>query len=207
MKLPALSCVLCFLLPLSVSATTLPRQSVNDLYHEADVVAIIQIESGSVVKNGEHECGVKYRGRLLEPIKGPFKSNDVIEFGPFSGYGVGNQALVFLDDSTKVYDPKVSTNSSAMAQEAEYKKTCLPFMPKYSIMFSGFGFLEISWTTKFDYKDAVLFKDEWVASPDGLEKKLHERGDNRIESTEYWVKVADVVTYLKNIGIDKAANP
>jgi hypothetical protein len=196
-----------FLFPLNLLATTLPRLPVEDLYQRADVVAVVTIESGSVVANGEKQCGARYRGRILEAIKGPFKNNDVVEFGPFPGTGVGNQALVFLNDSAKVYTPKISTNSIAQASEAEYEKACSSLMPNFSIMFAGYGLLDIRWTSKFKYKDAVLFKDEWIAAPDSVEKKIRERGDDRIESTEYWVKVEDVVAYLRKLATKERAIP
>jgi len=195
------------LFPLSSFATTLPRLPLDDLYKNADVVAVVQIESGSIVEVGERACGIRYSGRVVESIKGPYKKSDTVEFGPYSGRGIGDSALVFLNRSDNVYSPKTSTNSTALAQEAAYRETCLSKMPKYSIMFDGFGFLEISWTTKFDYKEAVLFKDRWIASPGELERKLREPGDNQIKSDEYWVKANDVVTYLRNLGVTKSANP
>jgi hypothetical protein len=122
MKTFAYLLAFCSLLPMSVRATTLPRLPVEDLYQKANVVAVIQIESGSVIDSGGHQCGARYTGRILEAMKGPLKKDDPIEFGPFPGYGVGNHALVFLNDSAKVYSPKASTNSSSMAREAEYKE-------------------------------------------------------------------------------------
>ena len=188
------------------SATTLPRLPLDDLHKNAMVVAVVLIESGSIVMNGDRSCGIKYSGRILEAIKGPIKKGELIEFGPYRGQGIGNSALIFLNDSKNVYSPKASTNSIAVAQEAEYRKTCLSIMPKYSVMFEGLGLLEISWTLKFN-EEAISFKDDWVATPPGLESKLREPGDNQIVSDEYWVKVKDVVTYLKNIPADKATKP
>ncbi|MBV1775918.1 hypothetical protein KSF73_09340 [Burkholderiaceae bacterium DAT-1] len=179
-----------------LSATTLPRLSVDTLYKHADVVAIVQIESGELVKNGEQSCGVKYSGRIINALKGTFKKDDLINFGPYRDNGIGSFALVFLNESSNVFNPKIST-SLEIEKETEYKVQCTKRMPKYSIMHEGFGLLPISWTAKFDYKNAVALKDRWLASPEGIETKRREIDDDRIPSEEYWVLVDDMIHYLK----------
>jgi len=91
----------------------------------------------------------------------------------------------------------MSTNSAIENAGAEFEKRCAGAMPPFREMHQGFGTLRISWTTKFDYKDAVLFKEEWVLPPKGLKKKIAEYGDDQIVSKQSWVRVEDVIEYLR----------
>lgn len=188
-------------------ATTLPRLSVDKLYAHADVVAVVVIESGGIVSGGGKTCGIKYSGRVVHSMKGVFQPGDIVEFGPQVGLGVGTQKLVFLNERSAVYHPRMSTNSRAPAEEAAAQEACAPVAAKYVVMFDGMGVLDISWTSKFQYREAVVFKDKWIAAPAGVELKVRERGDDRIESTEYWVKVDDVVDYLKKLQRESPAGP
>lgn len=162
-------------------------------------MAIVTIESGGIVSGDGQGCGVKYSGRIVHSMKGAFRQGDIVEFGPYAGHGIGTQKLVFLNERSAVYDPRASTNSETLKQDAAAQKVCAPTTAKYVVMLDGMGVLDISWTSKFHYREAVAFEDRWIAAPAGVEKKVRERGDDRIESTEYWVKVEDVVEYLKKL--------
>lgn len=207
MKLRTWVAAFVLLCALELRATTLPRLSVDDLYTNADVVAVVTIESGGMVSGDGQGCGVKYSGRVVHAMKGAFRQGDIVEFGPNAGLGIGTRKLVFLNERSAVYHPRVSTNSGALMDEAAAQKACASTAAKYVVMFDGMGVLDISWTSKFHYREAVAFKDEWIAAPPGVEKKVRERGDDRIESTEYWVEVDDVVEYLKKLQREAPAKP
>jgi len=182
-------------------ATTLPQLTVAELYSKADVVAVVEIKSGAIIESGEYVCGANYKGKVVTPLKGDFKEGQIIGFGPFGGHKIGHQYLAFLTTKKNSYNPMTSTNSIQMNAEAKRNEVCGPLYEGYEIMFSGFGALEISWTTKFDYKDAVKLKDEWLKAPEGLLKKPVELGDNEMQSHsgEFWIKIEDMVGYINEL--------
>ena len=207
MKLRVWAAAFVLLCALELRATTLPRLSVDDLYARADVVAVVTIESGGIISGDGQGCGVKYSGRVVHSMKGAFRQGEIVEFGPNAGLGIGTQKLVFLNERSAVYHPRVSTNSRTLNEAAATQKACASSAAKYAVMFDGMGVLDISWTSKFNYREAVAFKDKWIAVPDGVEKKVREHGDDRVKSTEYWVKVDDVVEYLKKLQREATPTP
>lgn len=183
----------------SAQATTLPQLKVEDLFKEADVVVIAKIQSGHRVTAGEYPCGAKYEAKIIHSLKGELENDSIVEFGPYLGHGIGNKYLLFLKARGSRYEPMTSSTGAILSAMAEREKKCAPSEAAYGIMFHGFGALEISWTTKFEYKDAIKFPEEWVLPPVSLERKPAEAGDNRMLSEESWVREDDFVEYIREL--------
>jgi len=183
----------------SAQGTTLPQLKVEDLFKEADVVVIAEIQSGHRVTAGEYPCGAKYEAKIIHSLKGKLKNESIVEFGPYLGHGIGNKYLLFLKARGSRYEPMTSSTGAILSTMAEREKKCAPSEAAYNIVFHGFGALEISWTTKFENKDAIKFPEEWVLPPASLERKPAEAGDNRMLSEESWVREDDFVEYIREL--------
>ena len=70
--------------------------SLQDLIRQADVVALVNINSG----DAEHYGDVVYKATVTQAIKGVTDSQ-VVYFGPFLGYRVGSQYIVALRRTTQ----------------------------------------------------------------------------------------------------------
>jgi len=73
----------------------------KDLFTAADVVALVKITSG----DNEHYQVAIYRGEVTRSFKGS-KTGDTLYFGPFIGYGIGLEYLLFLRNSKQPLTPK-----------------------------------------------------------------------------------------------------
>lgn len=177
-------------------ATTLDKVALGTFLHEADFVALVRIESAELLRAGREECGVVYRARVEEPIKGEATKGELVRFGP-SGAGVGERLLIFLTKKEREFSAVASTNSASLEAEQMFEKACFEAMPPYRTMHEGFGSLPVSWTKKLDYKDGVLFMEEWVEPPPGLKKYKWEPGDNEIVSERSWIKLEEVIQLLR----------
>ena len=183
----------------SAQATTLPQLKVEDLFKEADVVVIAKIQSGHRVTAGEYPCGAKYEAKIIHSLKGELEHDSIVEFGPYLGHGIGDKYLLFLKARGSRYEPMTSSTGAILSAMAEHAQKCASSEAEYNIMFHGFGALEISWTTKFENKDAIKFPEEWVLPPTSLERKPAEVGDNKIISEESWVREDDFVEYIRGL--------
>ena len=192
-------CLLLTFLASPAQSTTLPQLKVEDLFKEADVVVIAEIQSGHRVSVGEFSCGAKYEAEIIHTLKGELEDQSIVEFGPFEGYGIGEKYLLFLKARGSRFDPVTSTNGIALAARAEYAENCASSEAAYNIMFHGMGALEISFTTKFDYNDAIKFHERWVLPPASLERKPAEADDNKVPSTESWVREDAFVEYIRGL--------
>jgi hypothetical protein len=198
--------IVLFLAGFPLYATTLPRLEIAELFELSDIVVLAQIESGRVLKTkGDYSCGAEYGARVLDSMKGKFKKGDLISFGPYSGEQIGGTRILFLSRTAANLSLYSSTNSVELNEESLRYKKCRRILPKYSVIFSGFGSVEVSFTMKFDYEEGVILKNQWLASPVGMETKMREPGDNRIISDrgESWVRLGDFVKYLHSLNISK----
>ena len=192
----------CLLLASPSGATTLPRLQVGELFELSEVVVLVQIEEGQLLRTRkDYSCGAEYKARVLDSIKGHFEKNDIISFGPYYGESIGAKRVLFLARTSEKLSQYASSGSVELDEEETHYKKCKGLLPKYSVVFSGFGSVEVSFTTKFDYKEAVIIKNEWLVPPIGLEAKLREPGDNQVisKSGESWVRLEEFVRYLHSL--------
>jgi hypothetical protein len=107
MKLKILRCVLlsaCLVQRAAVThAETIRSVTLSDLFAQADEVALVKVVSG----DSEHYKTAVYKAIIEQGFKGA-RSGDTIFFGPFVGYGVGLEYLVFLKKGSS-QEPITST--------------------------------------------------------------------------------------------------
>jgi hypothetical protein len=76
----------------------------KELYGAAEAVAVVEVIEGRLVSAGGDMCGARYKGRVLEGIKGA-KPGLVVEFGFLPSLKVGGSYLLFLGGYESVYIP------------------------------------------------------------------------------------------------------
>ena len=179
-------------------ATTLPSIQIADLYHEADVVARVQITAGRVLGAGDNACGAKYEAIVEEGHKG-VRKGDTIEFGNYFGYEIGNRYVLFLVAPGRTHEPVMSTNSMQREQKEKYVARCGPQLRRNTVMHSGNGALPIQWTAEFDYKDAVRVRRRYVGLPLGTRAKSAKVGEIEAGSDAVWVRVEDMSKLLNGL--------
>ena len=126
-------------------------------------------------------------------------ASETIEFGPYSGRAIGSKYLVFLVSAEHQFNPMTSTNSFDRSARAEQNAACGEVYPDLREMHSGMATLDISWTSQFNYEEAVRFPDDFVATPKGVKKKKAEPGDDQLLSEAYWVKLDRAIKHLRKV--------
>ena len=184
--------ITCFLILIGIldAIATIPRKiKVEELYDNADVVAIIKIVGKNSIFRDGYSCGTIYQGKVYSAIKGPIQDSSMVEFGLYIGREVGKKYLAFLNVRGKNFDPVISTNSIHIALRREFEKRCGDLSPKYREMFHGMATLEINQTVEFG---------SFIILPSDLERKPKNHSDSTIVSTKSQVNTEDIVTYLRN---------
>lgn len=120
----------------SANASTIAPVKLSDLFKQADLVAAVEIVSG----DGENYPGVVYKAKVLTAFKG-IDEKETIFFGPFAGYGVGKEYVVFLSKSEYGLKPN---------QNADSSRGGIPVF--YRIMYDGFSILPSDYECVFDGK-------------------------------------------------------
>ncbi len=146
-------------------ATIIMPVPLNELVLASDVVAIIQITEGSVIRDGETECGAKYGAQVIETLKGS-APRQPIEFGRRGGIEIGTRYLVFLAKSPMRYDPLLSTNGAAIQEEREYENKCATKWPRLNLIHSGNSAFRIAWyREKWKSSRAVFIRPDIIEIP------------------------------------------
>jgi hypothetical protein len=73
----------------------------EDLFNQADVVALVQIVSG----DAENYDEAVYKARVVRGLKGTSKKQTIF-YGPFAGGKLGSEYIVFLRKTSKAISPK-----------------------------------------------------------------------------------------------------
>ena len=131
----------------SADALTYAPVKVHELHSASEQVAIVQIVDGSVLLNGSVECGSKYRGRVIETIKGSAPA-DTIEFGRYyGGLEVGTRYVLFLSSKGGPFSRMPPTNVEPYRELQERERDCAGIWPK--LIASAFRVLwyEEKWKT------------------------------------------------------------
>jgi hypothetical protein len=135
LRIAAITAIMIMIASGQAPATSIKQVSVYDLFEEADIVAFLYITAGT----GEDYDKAVYKARIVTPFKGVNKG-DIIYFGPFASYGIGNEYLAFLKRTSlllgdlkrdNVTDP-IFKNGSSEAY--------------YSAMYSGYSMMPVSYT-------------------------------------------------------------
>ena len=166
----------------NVHSDTLKAQRIASLYEEADFVGFVKILSGEF----KEYSGAVYKARVLKILKGnPIETE--IYLGPFSGYGIGSEYLLFSRKTGQTLathwpQDRQSRDSLSFPANAEY----------FSIMFEGFGMMSIQYVVRLD-GNAVEIPTH-IKLPPELKEKI-KRSDNK-----EWVGKDDIAKYLESFG-------
>lgn len=181
-------------------ATTLASVPLTELFQQADVVVLVQVTQGQVLGVGEETCGARYEAVVLEGLKG-MKKGTTIKFGHLHGYKIGNRYLLFLLKSGRSYDTKMSTNAIMEHAQQQLIAKCSPVWHDLAVMHSGNGALPVNWASQFKYEDSVRIPSRFVGIPNELDTKAAKPSDNEESSGVVWVRLEDVLQYLKQLGL------
>ncbi len=182
-----------------VAATKLMPVSIDELFVAADVVAIVQITEGSVIRNGATECGVRYRAQVIDVLKGANREMS-IEFGRVEGYEIGTRYLIFLAADGKRYDPLASTNSDAIRAGYDYEKKCANKWPRLNLVHSGTSAFRISWyEEKWKSSRAAVIRPDVVDIPKAGYGGTTEKHEYPTYDGSVYVSLDDLVKHLSRV--------
>src|SRR5215467_9499730 len=163
---------------------------VEELFKQADLVAVVRVVSG----DAEHYPCAVYKAKVLQAFKGTDEGSTVY-FGPFVGYGVGEELLVFLRHSQKGIEP----NQNAADPSLNYG----PISSFYLAMYQGYGTLHIEYECVFDGKEiaqqcdyGVRVNTHQVMLPKTI-KTFPSSTKGAFSEETNWVRKSVFVVYLK----------
>jgi hypothetical protein len=199
--------ILCLMLVGGLSSPNLSAafkiscEDIAELLKEADYVALVRIDSGEALFSEDKLCGVKYKGRVLDGIKGISK-DELLEWctAVYSNNYDLQIGIPYILFSTKPGrgDP-FRPDTAWYDARAELHRVCSSVLQGNRIIHSGYGALKV----KFD--DPIRQSDEWkagvivpnfvIALPDTLKRE-----EERPEPLLYVrVPLKDLVSYLKSL--------
>jgi hypothetical protein len=190
MNLKILQCALllaCFAQGSEVTrAESIRSVTLSDLFSGADKVALVKVVSG----DSEHYKTAVYKAVIEQGFKGG-KSGDTIFFGPFVGYGVGVEYLVFLKKGPSE-DPS-SPNSPAYGRIESLDR----------IMYAGYSILPVGYECVFgDVLDncdhSVQLNPDQIILPPAIE--TYPKGEaTALTNYRKWVRRSTFLEELKRI--------
>jgi hypothetical protein len=182
----------------AANGTTLPRVTLSELFSNSDKVVFVEIAAGEVLSTEGGLCGAKYKGRVIENLKGSGVS-DTIEFGYYIGYEVGSRYILFLSKRSKPFEPKRSTNAGIESAAREAMARCAKYQPPLMISHSGYGAMKVTWSSQFKYNDSVRIAERYVGLPDSMLKKPAKPSHNEEYSDVMWVSLIDFLAELRKM--------
>lgn len=147
-------------------ATTLDRVPLETVYEGADIVALLRVIEGKLLKPLADNCGVTYKGQVLKLYKGG-KATE-LEFGHDAELIVGKRYLVFLTHPTREYRVRGSTNSISMQQDEEFEQRCASRRTAKKIMQGVHGAMVLDEVLVGDYADAIRVPTRFISLPQTL---------------------------------------
>ncbi|MFZ0818816.1 MAG: hypothetical protein WAM91_02020 [Candidatus Acidiferrales bacterium] len=112
----------------------------EDLFKQADVVAVLKILSGDT----EHYSATVYKTEVVKPFKG-VAAGQIVFLGPFVGYRIGWEYVAFLRRT----DEKMAPSKEPTSPGTTYG----PLPSFYHIMYQGYSIMEGSYECVFDGKE------------------------------------------------------
>ncbi len=180
-----------FLLYISVSyATKIKPVTLQQLTKQADIIALVEIQSSRLLKTLEYSCGIEHQANTYKILKGNVSSP--IKFGYMNGLKTGKRYLVFLskDASTiftssrfqKQFFNKPRLNACKKIQQA-----------KYTLSQAGTAYFEIEPSEYFNFSPSVRIQNRYFSVTDNIKGVADTNSPNG-----YWVKLDDIIQFIKD---------
>ncbi len=164
----------------------------EDLFKNADVVAVIKIQSGDT----EHYSTVVYKSEVVTPFKG-VAVGETVFLGPFVGYRIGWEYLAFLKRSDEQMAPSKESTGPAISYGS------LPSF--YRIMYEGYSFMESGYACVFDGKEisercdyGIRLNTYQVILPKQI-KTFPVPSEEGQSSDSKWVRKKSLLAYLETM--------
>lgn len=195
-----LGLVLCFIVTASAANAQEQKTTISEpapvkaeaLMEQADLVASVRILSGDT----EHYPQAIYKAEVLEPFKG-VRKGAIIYFGPFVGYGLGEELIVFLHHSEHGIEPKPPATSSGLNYG--------PISSFYLVMYEGYSALRVKYDCVFDGKEiaqqcdyGVSVNTHQVVLPKSVKTYPSSATGSFSEDTK-WVRKTAFIEYLQKL--------
>jgi hypothetical protein len=161
--------------------------TIDEMYRRADVVARVEI----TLADAEHYRQALYKATVVEGFKGA-KTGDSLHFGPFIGYRLGEQYLLFASRERSTVGQAVATGQvNATGFDAA--------APVFTITQEGYSSLELEYACEFETRptcdDSVRVYTDYVTLPDGLQMSPEETaGPFGLR----WVRQRDMTSLLRS---------
>ena len=134
-----------FLFTTSAQGTSIAPVKIENLFAQADQIALVKVLSG----DSEHYSTAVYKAIVETDFKGTVKGQ-ILFFGPYTGYSVGTEYLLFLK--------RGSTQSANIPTPISYG-----LLPSVStIMYEGYAALPVGYECVFDGADTRQICDDSV---------------------------------------------
>jgi|ERR1035441_340554 hypothetical protein len=121
----------------SVTISEPAMVKVDDLFKQADLVAIMRVLSG----DSEHYPVTVYKAEVINAFKG-VRDTEHLYFGPFVYYGVGREYLAFLRRA------KEELRASRNLDEAGLNYGTIGV--SYQVMYDGYSVMPVEYACVFD---------------------------------------------------------
>jgi hypothetical protein len=166
----------------NVYSDSLKAQHIDTLYEEADFVGYVKILSGEF----KEYTGAVYKAKILKVLKGNPTEMEIY-LGPFSGYSIGSEYLLFARKTGKTLEDHWGGTAQPMLSQP-YSATAQYF----NIMFEGFGMIPIKYIVGLDGYGIETVSH--IKLPSTLKDNLV-RAENKT-----WLSKDILVKYLESLG-------
>jgi hypothetical protein len=193
--LRAMACVLLGGSITHLSATSIPPVKAEDLFHQADLVAVVRIVSG----DSEHYAQTVYKAEVVMAFKGVAPGQTVF-WGPNVGYGIGNEYLVFLRRSEGIA-PGQNAEGLGYGNITSF----------YLVMYEGYSVMPAGYNCVFDGKEpaeqcdySIQLNPEQIILPKRI-RTFPEGPTDAVTNYKKWVRRGHLVSFLQIVSLKQAA--
>lgn len=176
----------------TVTLTEPSPVKIQELFKQADLVAVVRILSGDT----EQYPTAVYKAKVVQSFKGIDVGAKVF-FGPYVSYGLGSEYLLFLQRSKKIIEPKEQSGAPGI----NYGRVD----SFYTVMYQGESAMPVQYTCDFDGKDiaqrcdyGIKFNSHQVILPDKI-KTFPLNSTEASSSNDRWVRKTALISFLKSL--------
>ena len=142
-----------FILMVSLATSSAAKSTepvdIEKVFRMVDTVAMVQIVESKLIVSSkdDFQCGVKYKAKVIEPIKG-VELGDYIYFGNNLGYPVGEKSLMLIKTVEEEWQaiPNVSLKSDYVKKM--YIEYCDGLLEKNTVWSNGLGSFPIGFNSR-----------------------------------------------------------